>query len=191
MVQEVHDILCLFFVLYVASDRGSEVVYVVQVVPRCFGLKMFNVCFVEMATTQEVELLRRQLGAQCTDGKNPATVCERCYERSSDGTHRRCENDGTVGDETASGRHESQPYVPGKDFDDCDFTFNGNAGTLDPSYPALLNDGGDGNGTTRTAVGDITVSAHDAHTERSAESREKSRFEAYRQLCTMYGTCDH
>ena len=66
------DILCLFFVLYVASDRvevflfsvlsrRSEVVYVVQVVPRCFGLKMFNVCFVEMATTQEVELLRRQL----------------------------------------------------------------------------------------------------------------------------------
>ena len=31
-----------------------------------------------------------------------------------------------------------EPYAPGKDFDDWDFTFNGYAGTLDPAYPALL-----------------------------------------------------
>ena len=31
-----------------------------------------------------------------------------------------------------------EPYAPGKDFDDWDFTFNGCAGTLDPAYPALL-----------------------------------------------------
>ena len=28
-----------------------------------------------------------------------------------------------------------EPYAPGKDFDDWDFTFNGYAGTLDPAYP--------------------------------------------------------
>ena len=31
-----------------------------------------------------------------------------------------------------------EPYAPGKDFDDWDFTFNGYAGALDPAYPALL-----------------------------------------------------
>ena len=31
-----------------------------------------------------------------------------------------------------------EPYAPGKDVDDWDFTFNGYAGTLDPAYPALL-----------------------------------------------------
>ena len=31
-----------------------------------------------------------------------------------------------------------EPCVPGKDFDDWDLTLNGYAGTLDPSYPALL-----------------------------------------------------
>ena len=31
-----------------------------------------------------------------------------------------------------------EPYAPGKDFDDWNFTFNGYAGTLDPAYPALL-----------------------------------------------------
>ena len=31
-----------------------------------------------------------------------------------------------------------EPYAPGKDFDDWDFTFNEYAGTLDPAHPALL-----------------------------------------------------
>ena len=30
-----------------------------------------------------------------------------------------------------------EPYAPGKDFDDWDFTINGYAGTLDLAYPAL------------------------------------------------------
>ena len=40
----------------------------------------------------------------------------------------------TVGVETAP---KPEPYAPGKDFADYDFTFNGYAGTLDPSYLAL------------------------------------------------------
>ena len=66
-----------------------------------------------------------------------------------------------------------EPYMPGKDFDDWDFTFNGYAGKLDPTYETV-NDSGDGNSTTRTAVRDIAVSAHDAHTETSPESRRTS-----------------
>ena len=66
-----------------------------------------------------------------------------------------------------------EPYAPGKHFDDWDFTFNGHAGTLDPAYPAsaensetITNSGG-GDSTTRTAISNLAVLTHDAHTERS------------------------
>ena len=32
-----------------------------------------------------------------------------------------------------------EPYALGKDFDDCNFTFDGYGGTLDPAKPTLLN----------------------------------------------------
>ena len=73
-----------------------------------------------------------------------------------------------------------EPYAPGKDFDDWDFTFNGYAGTLDPANPALAENSetttksGDGDSTTRTAVRNLAVPSHDAHTERSTESRKES-----------------
>ena len=76
-----------------------------------------------------------------------------------------------------------EPYAPGKDFDDWDFTFNGHAGTLDPAYPVLL----------KTAVL-CNISAHDAHTKKGAwkvvRKAGNNGFEAYRQLCLMYGTSD-
>ena len=90
-----------------------------------------------MATTQDLELLRRQLeelNAQMGDKRQ--TVNERSNERDSDRTHRRCEKDGAVGVKTASSGHDSRkpgPHALGKDFDDWDFTFNGLAGTLDPT----------------------------------------------------------
>ena len=93
-----------------------------------------------------------------------------------------------------------EPYAPGKDFDDWDFTFNGYAGTLDPAYPALLNtarqstNSGDGDSTTRTAVCNLVAPSHDAHTDGSTKSGEESwkqRFRSLqRQLCLMYGTSD-
>ena len=52
-----------------------------------------------------------------------------------------------------------EPYAPGKDFDDWDFTFNGYAGTLDPAYPALLK-------TARQSP--TVVMATPPHEERSA-----------------------
>ena len=81
-----------------------------------------------------------------------------------------------------------EPYAPGKDFDDWDFTFNGYAGTLDPAYPAedseTIANIGDGDSTTRTAVCNIAVSPHDAHTERSTESGEESWKQRFRSLQT-------
>ena len=92
-----------------------------------------------------------------------------------------------------------EPYAPGKDFDDLDFTFNGYAGTLDPAYPALLK-------AARQSPTVVMVTP--PHEQRSAtllylltmltqkEARKVVRkagnngFEAYRQLCLVYGTSD-
>ena len=92
-----------------------------------------------------------------------------------------------------------EPYAPGKDFDDWDFTFNGYVGTLDPAYPALLK-------TARQSP--TVVTATPPHEQQSATllyhltmltqkgARKVVRkaahngFEAYRQLCVMYGTSD-
>ena len=85
-----------------------------------------------------------------------------------------------------------------KDFDDWDFTFNGYAGTLDPACPALL----------KAARQSPTVVATPPHEQQSATllclltmlTQKRARkvvrkagnngFEAYRQLCLMYGTSD-
>ena len=82
-----------------------------------------------------------------------------------------------------------EPYAPGKDLDDWDFTFNGYAGTLDPAYLALLK-------TARQP----TVVAPPPHEQQPCfsfitqkESREaswKQRFRFFRQLCLMYGMSD-
>ena len=95
------------------------------------------------------------------------------------------------------GKPES--YALGKDFDDWDLTFNGYAGTLDPACLALLK-------TARQSP--TVVMATLPHEQQSATllylltmlTRKGARkvvrnagnngFEAYRQLCLMYGTSD-
>ena len=62
-----------------------------------------------MASTQEVEMLRRQLDeltAQMIEMHS--TVIKHCDERSSVGTRGSHENNGTAGVETAPGGHESR-----------------------------------------------------------------------------------
>ena len=112
----------------------------------------------------------------------------------------------TMGQSVSKPRHEDmrvgkpEPYAPGRDFDDWDFTFNGCAGTLDPAYPALLK-------TARQSP--TVVMATPPHEQQSATllylltmlrqkgARKEVRkagnngFEAYRQMCLMYGTSDH
>ena len=69
-------------------------------------------------------------------------------------------------------------------------TFIGYVGTLDPAYPALLRTPrqsptvGDGDSTTRTSVCKLAVPSHNAHTERSTESREESCKQRFRSLQT-------
>ena len=118
-------------------------------------------------------------GAQCTDGGNPATVCEFCDEGGSNRTHGRCENDGTVEDETLPRGHESLEARAVHAWQRLR-RFNGYAGALDPTYPALLK-------ATRQATTVVTATApHDQQPptllclltmlteKKSAKSREES-----------------
>ena len=145
-----------------------------------------------MASTQEVEMLRRQLGeltAQMIEirEQSSSTAMTQAVTRLTEAVR-------TVGQSVSKPRPEDmrvgkpEPCAPGKDFDVRDFTFNGYAGTLDPADPALLKTARqsptvDGDSTTRTAVCNLAVPPHDAHTERSTESGEESNgFQASRQL---------
>ena len=94
-----------------------------------------------MASTQEVEMLRRQLDelmAQMIGMRQHSSST--AMNAAVSGLAEARENNGTVGVETAHRGHESPEAraVPGKGFDDWDTTFNGYAGTLDPAYLALL-----------------------------------------------------
>ena len=90
-----------------------------------------------------------------------------------------------------------EPFAPGTDFDDWDFTFNGYAGTLDLAYLALLK---------AARQSPTVVMATPPHEQQSATllyllamltqkgARKVVRkagnngFEAYRQLSLMYET---
>ena len=89
--------------------------------------------------------------------------------------------------------------MPGKDSDGWGFTFNGYAGTNDPVYPALLK-------AARQSTTMVTATApHEQQpatllylltmlTQKGARKVVRkdgnNGFEAYRQLCQMYGTSD-
>ena len=156
---------------------------------------------VAMASTQEVEMLRRQLDeltAQMIEVRqqSSSTAMNAAVSGLAEAVR-------TMGQSVSKPRPEEMrvgkpvPYAPGKDFDDWDFTFNGNAGTLDPAYPALLK-------TARQSP--TVVMATPPHEQQSATlpdlltmlTQKRARkvvriagnngFEAYRQLCLMYGT---
>ena len=95
-----------------------------------------------MASAQEVERLRRQLDeltAQMNEIRQQSsstavnaavTGLTEAVRTMGQSVSKPCPEDMRVG--------KPEPYAPGKDFDDWDFTFNGYAGTLDAAYPALL-----------------------------------------------------
>ena len=156
-----------------------------------------------MASTPEVEMLRRQL--------DELTVQMIEMRQQSSSTAMNAAVTGlaeavrTMGQSVSKPRPEdmrvgkSEPYAPGKDFDDWDFTFNGYAGTVDLAHPALLK-------TARQSP--TVVMGTPPHGQQSATllylltmlpqkgARKVVRkagnngFEAYRQLCLMYGTSD-
>ena len=133
-------------------------------------------------------------GARRVDGRCETTV----NERSSDRTHRSCENDGTVGVKTASRGRDSREARAVRSYN-WDFTFNRYAGTLDPAYPNLLK-------AARQSTTAVMATA--PHEQQSAtllyflttlthkgarmivKKAGNNGFEAYSQLCLVCGTSD-
>ena len=72
---------------------------------------------------------------------------------------------------------KQEPYAPGKDFDDLGVHIH----CLAEDSETITNSG-DGDSTTRTAVCNLAVSSHDAHTERNTESCEESWKQAVSKL---------
>ena len=89
-----------------------------------------------MASAQQVEMLRRQLDEQGGQ-QSSSTAMNAAVTGLTEAVR-------SMGQSVSKPRPEDmragkpEPYAPGRDFDDWDFTFNGYAGTLDLAYPALL-----------------------------------------------------
>ena len=145
-----------------------------------------------MATVQELQLLRSQLeelNAQMDEMRQQPTnaAMNAAVTGLPDAVR-------TMGQSVSRPRPEDmrvgkpEPCAPGRDFDDLDVTFNGYAGTLEPTYPTLLKAAGqsatavDGDSTTRSAVCNATVLSFDAYIERSADDREESWKQRLRSL---------
>ena len=133
-----------------------------------------------MATSQEVEMLRRQLD------ELTAQMIEMRQQSSSSAMNAAvsglAEAVRTMGQSVSKPRLIQQIRGYTRSCPSC----------LAEHCETITNSS-DGDSTTRTAVCNIAVPPHDAHTDRSTESGEKSwkqRFEAYRQLCLMHGTSD-
>ena len=95
-----------------------------------------------MASAQEAEMLRRQLDeltAQMIEirQQSSSTAMNSAVTGLTEAVRTMGQSVSTPGPEDM-GVGKPEPYAPGKDFDDWDFTFNGHAGTLDPGYLALL-----------------------------------------------------
>ena len=156
-----------------------------------------------MASAPEVEMLRRQLDeltAQMIEirQQSPNTAMDASVTGLTKAVR-------TMGQSVSKPRPEDmrvgkpEPYAPGNDFDDWDYTFNAYAGTLDLAYPALLK-------TARQSP--TVVMATPPHEQQSAtllylltmltqkgapkvvRKAGNNGFEAYRQVCLMYGTSD-
>ena len=137
-----------------------------------------------MASAQEVEMLRRQLDeltAQMIEirQQSSSTAMNAAVTGLTEAVR-------TMGQLVSRPRPEDmrvgkpEPYAPGKDFDDWDFTFKRIRGYARSCLSCLaensetITNSGDGGSTTRTAVCNVAVPSHDTHTERSTENLEES-----------------
>ena len=125
------------------------------------------------------------------DDWSASTVIKHCDERSSVGTRGSFENSGTVGVETAPRGHESRKARAVRTWQRLwrlGFHIQRIRGYTRSCLSCLaensetIANSGDGDFTTRTAVCKFAVLPYGAH------RREHNGFEAYCQLCLMYGT---
>ena len=147
-----------------------------------------------MASAEDVEMLRRQLD------ERTAQMFEMRQQASSTAMNAAVsgltEAVRTMGQSVSKPRREDvgggkpEPYAPGKDFDDWDSHTQRIRGYARSCLSCLaensetITNSGDGDSTTQTAVCNIAVPPHDAHTERSTESGEKSWKQRFRSLQT-------
>ena len=122
-----------------------------------------------------------------------STAIKHCDERSSVWTRGSRENNGTVGVETAPGGHESRKARAVRTWQRLwrlGFHIQRIRGyarsclSCLAEYSETIANSGDGDSTTRTAVCNLAVLAHGAHTERSTESREEGWKQRFRSLPT-------
>ena len=149
-----------------------------------------------MATTQEVEMLRRQLDeltAQTIEMRQQSSSIAMNATVSGFAEAVRTIN-GTVGVETAPRGHESRKARAVRTWQRLcrmGFHFQRIRGYTRSCLSCLAEDRetitncGDGDSTTRTAVCNIAVPTHDAHTKRSKESGEESWKRRFRSLQTV------
>ena len=147
-----------------------------------------------MTSTPELEMLRRQLD------ELTAQMIELRQQSSSTAMNAAvtglAEAVRTVGQSVSQPRPEDmrvgkpEPYAPGKDFDGWGLHVQLIRGYARSCLSCLAEDSetitnsGDGDSTTRTAVWNIAVPLHGAHTERSTESGEESWKQRFRNLQT-------
>ena len=156
-----------------------------------------------MASAQEVEMLRRQLDeltAQMIEirQQSSSTVMNAAVTGLTEAVR-------TMGQSVSKPRPadmrvgKPEPYAPGKNFDDWDFSFNGFAGTLDPANRAfsenreIMTNSGNGDSTTRTAfcnLAKLFTMLTQKGARKVVRKAGNNRSEAYKQLCLMYGTFD-
>ena len=143
-----------------------------------------------MASTQDVEMLRRQLD------ELTAQMIEMRHQSSSTAMNSAvsglAEAARTMGQSVSKPRPEDmrvgkpEPYAPGR----LGLYIQRICGYARSCLSCLvensetITNSGDGDSTTRTAVCNIAVPSHDAHTERSTESREESWKRWFRSLQT-------
>ena len=157
-----------------------------------------------METTREDELLRRQL--EELNARMDEILHQSANAPMNVAVTGLTDAVRTMGQSVTRPRPEDmrvgkpEPYAPGKDFDDWDFRFNGYAGTLDPAYPALLKAARQSTTMVMPTPPREQQSATLLYlltmlTQKGARKVVRNAgnngFEAYRQLCMMYGTSDH
>ena len=143
-----------------------------------------------MASAQDVEMLRRQLDeltAQMIDIRQQSSSTAMNAAVTGHGSR---ENNRSVGFETARILHESREARAVRTWQRLQRLglhvqrIRGYARSCLAENSETNNNSGDGDSTTRTAVCNLAVPSHDAHTERSTESREESWKQRLRSLQT-------
>ena len=140
-----------------------------------------------MATAQEVELLRGHL--EGLDAQMDEVRQQSSYAAMNAAVTGLSDAVRKVGQSVSKPRPEDmrvgkpEPYGPGEDFYDWNFTFNGYAGTLDPAYVTLVKAA-----MQSTTLLYLLAMLTQNGARKIVRKAGNNGFEACRQLCHVCGT---